>query len=133
MPGLPRASRHVLIGLLALTLPLFGACRIPTRAQVAASQQNAPPTAAAPAAAAPAQHVEAAHANTAMADEVHVVVREWSVEPATLNLPAGRPVTLVLDNRGQLEHDVTIPALNVQLVAAAGKSARKTIQSDRAG
>src|SRR4051794_36592595 len=146
MPGLPRTSRHVVVGLLALTLPLFGACRIPTRAEVASQEAARAATQAAPArgqaapaagqgapAAAPAAPVAATHTDSHTADEVHVIVREWTVEPATLNLPAGRPVTLVLDNRGQLEHDVTIPALNVQLVAAAGKSARKTIQSDRAG
>src|SRR5436305_10800694 len=43
--------------------------------------------------------------------EVHLSVKEWSFTPKSLQLPVGKPVTLVLDNAGQLDHDVTVPAL----------------------
>src|SRR5690348_2904495 len=45
--------------------------------------------------------------------QVHLTVKEWSFQPFTLQLPVGKPVTLVLDNKGQLDHDVTIPSLGV--------------------
>jgi FtsP/CotA-like multicopper oxidase with cupredoxin domain len=67
------------------------------------------------------------------ADEIRVIAREWTLEPARLALPAGRPVTLVLENRGQVEHDLTIPALNLKLVARPGQSARATVTAEQPG
>src|SRR5690242_17319156 len=68
-----------------------------------------------------AQPVSAPTAVQAAPAEVHLTVKEWSFQPATLQLPVGKPVTLVLDNKGQLDHDVTVPSLGVNLKAAAGK------------
>lgn len=65
--------------------------------------------------------------------EVHLNVSEWSFSPKQVQLPTGKPVTLVLDNAGKLEHDVTIPALGVALKAAAGKSASQTVTAAREG
>jgi FtsP/CotA-like multicopper oxidase with cupredoxin domain len=65
-------------------------------------------------------------------EEVHLKIKEWSFTPNTLQLPTGQPVTLVLDNSGQLDHDVTIPSLGVSLKAAAGKSASQTITASTA-
>jgi FtsP/CotA-like multicopper oxidase with cupredoxin domain len=48
-------------------------------------------------------------------------------------LPVGKPVAFVLDNRGQLDHDVTIPALGISLNAAAGKTASQTVTATREG
>lgn len=70
---------------------------------------------------------------TQAASEVHLTVKEWSFQPATLQLPAGKPVTLVLDNKGQIDHDVTVPSLGISLKAGAGKSATQTITADKAG
>jgi uncharacterized cupredoxin-like copper-binding protein len=67
------------------------------------------------------------------ASEVHLSVSEWSFSPKQLLLPTGKPVTLVLDNTGKLEHDVTIPALGVSLKAGAGKSATQTITPNKEG
>jgi FtsP/CotA-like multicopper oxidase with cupredoxin domain/plastocyanin len=64
---------------------------------------------------------------------VHMTVKEWSFTPASLQLQVGQPVTLVLDNKGQLDHDVTIPALGVNLIAAAGKTASQTITATKEG
>jgi manganese oxidase len=67
------------------------------------------------------------------AESIHLAVREWSFEPQSLQLPTGRPVTLVLDNKGQLDHDISIPALGVQLTARAGKSASQTVTASKEG
>ncbi|MEP6906227.1 MAG: cupredoxin domain-containing protein, partial [Gemmatimonadales bacterium] len=55
--------------------------------------------------------------------QVVMTVTEWSFTPSTLQLAVGQPVTLVLDNKGQLDHDLSVPALGVTLTARAGKSA----------
>src|SRR6266545_3591927 len=59
--------------------------------------------------------------------QVRLSVSEWSFNPKQLRLPTGKPVTLVPDNTGKLEHDVTIPSLGVSLKAPAGKSATQTV------
>jgi uncharacterized cupredoxin-like copper-binding protein len=93
---------------------------------------------------APVQSTSAAHDMTTMpmagvltapptTDSIHLAVKEWSFEPKSLQLPAGQPVTLVLDNKGQLAHDVSIPGLGVHLTAPAGKSASQTVNATRDG
>jgi manganese oxidase len=72
-------------------------------------------------------------APAASPEQIHLSVKEWSFQPAQLQLPTGRPVTLVLDNTGQLDHDVSIPSLGVQLKAAAGKSASQTVTATNQG
>jgi hypothetical protein len=62
-----------------------------------------------------------------------LLVDEWSFGPKQLQLAAGQPVTLTLDNTGKLEHDVSIPALGVKLNAAAGKTATQTFTPTREG
>jgi uncharacterized cupredoxin-like copper-binding protein len=70
---------------------------------------------------------------SAAAEQVHLTVKEWSFQPSALQLPVGKPVTIVLDNKGQLDHDVTIPSLGISLKAAAGKSASQTVTATKAG
>lgn len=65
--------------------------------------------------------------------EVKVIAREWSIEPGALTLEAGRATSLVLENRGALEHDLTIPALNVKLTVPAGQSGSTTVTADKTG
>jgi manganese oxidase len=65
--------------------------------------------------------------------QIHLNVKEWSFEPNQLQLPVGRPVTLVLDNTGQIDHDVSIPALGVQLKAKAGTTASQTLTPTNEG
>jgi manganese oxidase len=69
----------------------------------------------------------------APSEQIHLTVKEWSFQPNQLQLPVGRPVTLVLDNTGQLDHDVSIPSLGIQLKAAAGKSASQTVTATDEG
>jgi len=42
---------------------------------------------------------------------IRVEMREFAFQPATLRVPAGRPVRLVLVNRGQIAHQIEAPAL----------------------
>jgi manganese oxidase len=103
--GLPIFLAVVLVPILFLVLPRTSSAPTPAPAATVAPQQQ----------------------------QVHLTVNEWRFEPKQLQLPLGRPVTLVLDNDGHLEHDVTIPALGVQLKAAAGKSATQTVTASKAG
>lgn len=103
--GLPIALAALLIPALAILAPSMSAQRQPANT---ASAPSAPP-------------------------EIRLTVSEWTFSPKQLQLPAGKPVTLVLDNTGKLEHDVTIPAFGVALKAAAGKSATQTITPTKEG
>lgn len=66
-------------------------------------------------------------------EEVRIVVKEWGFEPAGLQIPVGRQVNLVLENRGALDHDLTVPGLNLKMVASPGKTARATVKAEKAG
>jgi uncharacterized cupredoxin-like copper-binding protein len=81
----------------------------------------------------PQQSTVVDHAAHTAAPEVHLTVKEWSFEPAQVQLPVDQPVTLVLDNKGQLDHDVSIPSLGVQLKANAGKSVSQTVSASKSG
>ncbi len=56
------------------------------------------------------------------APEVRVGATEFALTPAEIVLPAGRAVNLTFANTGALPHDLTIPALGVRIVAAAGQT-----------
>jgi plastocyanin len=56
------------------------------------------------------------------APEVRVTATEFTLSPAEIVLPAGGAVNLTLANRGALPHDLTIPALGVHIVVAAGQT-----------
>lgn len=56
------------------------------------------------------------------APEVRVSASEFALSPAEIVLPAGTAVNVTLDNRGALPHDLTVPALGVRIVAAAGQT-----------
>src|SRR4051812_43488139 len=114
---MPRRSvvyTRLLVGLIVLTLSLALGCK-----SASVKTSAAPAASAAAAATAP--------------QEVRVTVTEWAFTPDKLRLPGGQPVTLILDNKGQLDHDLTIPQLNVQLTAAAGRSARATVTAAKDG
>lgn len=72
-------------------------------------------------------------ATATAAGEVRIVAGEFCFAPANLTLPANRPVTLVLDNRGAAEHDFAVPALGIHLAAAPGRTDRATVTADEPG
>jgi uncharacterized cupredoxin-like copper-binding protein len=65
--------------------------------------------------------------------EIRVVATDFKFEPASLRLPVGRPVTVVLDNKGKLEHDVSVDAVGLHLHAAPGKTAKAVVTAAAAG
>ncbi len=67
------------------------------------------------------------------APEVRVTASEFALAPAEIVLPAGTAVNLTLVNTGALTHDLTIPALGVRVVAAAGQTQTVGLQSLAAG
>lgn len=56
------------------------------------------------------------------APAVRVTAADLRFEPAEIRLPSGTPVNLTLANSGRLPHDLTIPKLAIQVVAAAGET-----------
>lgn len=66
--------------------------------------------------------------------EIRVRTSEFKYDPKIFSVQAGRPVHLVLDNtHGSIEHDLSIPELNVHLKALAGKTDERRLIFDRAG
>src|SRR5262245_50462312 len=96
--GLPTALAALILPAVLLLSSSLGGRPAPAQARVTEAQ----------AASAPAQPTE-----------VHLTVNEWSFTPKQVQLPLGQPVSIVLDNTGKLEHDVSIPALGVLLKAGA--------------
>lgn len=54
------------------------------------------------------------------ADEIRVAAREFSFSPSEVSVASGRTVNVTLVNEGDLQHDITIPALGFHLAAAPG-------------
>jgi uncharacterized cupredoxin-like copper-binding protein len=75
----------------------------------------------------------ASAASMAGEDEVRIVADEFCFAPGDVALPRGRPVTLVLENRGKAAHDFAVPELGVRLVADPGGTARATVTVDQPG
>ena len=56
------------------------------------------------------------------APTVRVTAADLRFEPAEIRLPSGAAVNLTLANTGRLPHDLTVPKLGIQVVAAAGET-----------
>lgn len=54
------------------------------------------------------------------AEAITVKATEFAFSPSTVRVPAGRPVRVVLDNVGRIEHDFTVPALPASGVRTSG-------------
>lgn len=66
--------------------------------------------------------------------EVTIVSTEFKYSPANVIVPAGRVVTVILDNSGaETEHGLIVPAFNFRLEVKAGEIARKSIVFDKPG
>lgn len=66
---------------------------------------------------------------------VRVIATEFKFNPSALQVPSSRPVTLILDNQGTIQHDLTgqVGGVNVHLVANAGQTARGEFTFDKPG
>jgi len=59
---------------------------------------------------------------------VVVEAHEFGFGPAELTIPAVGPITLELLDTGLIPHNLTVDALGIQVVAAAGRSATATLE-----
>jgi uncharacterized cupredoxin-like copper-binding protein len=67
------------------------------------------------------------------APEVLLDAGDLWFEPARVEVEAGRTVNLVLDNTGQVFHDLSIPDLDIHLEAGAGEIASTALSVSEAG
>ena len=66
--------------------------------------------------------------------EVKIISTEFKYSPASVLVPAGHAVTIVLDNSGaETEHGIFVPALGFRLEAKAGEIVRKMAVFGKAG
>ena len=66
--------------------------------------------------------------------EIKIISTEFKYSPATVLIPAGHAMTIVLDNSGaETEHGIFVPALGFRLEAKAGEIVRKMAIFDKPG
>jgi nitrite reductase (NO-forming) len=65
--------------------------------------------------------------------DVMVTATEFKFNPASLQLPSGKKVSIMLQNNGAVEHDITVDALGMRLLANAGKTATGEFTLDKPG
>ncbi len=75
----------------------------------------------------------AAPAALAGAPAIEVTGLDFRFQPAQLRIKAGQPVNIALANRGAIIHNITIPALQFQLVAQPGRRAVASLTAARLG
>jgi len=80
-------------------------------------------------AAAPAPSTSASELTT----DVKLVATEFKYDPAVVRVPAGKEITITLENKGAIEHDLHIPAFNVHLHANPGRTEKATFRADKPG
>ena len=54
---------------------------------------------------------------------ITLVATEWAFEPAQLDIPTGKVVTLVLENRGRTVHDVELEGIHADALTVSGEAA----------
>lgn len=69
------------------------------------------------------------------AGEVKVVGEDYKFTPAEVRVKAGQPVTIVLENKGRVEHDWAIEALKVAMnpIPRPGQTGRASFTPSQAG
>lgn len=66
-------------------------------------------------------------------NEIRLVTSEWKFDPGTVQVASGRSITLVLDNKGALEHDIQVNGIDLHLHAQARQTAQQTVTFDKPG
>jgi len=69
----------------------------------------------------------------ALPTSVTVTASEFKFTPTSIQVPLGQKVSITLDNKGVVEHDVTIQAAGFTLLAKAGQVATGEFTFDKAG
>jgi plastocyanin len=67
------------------------------------------------------------------ADEITIEMTEMAFDPATIEVTAGESVNLVVTNRGEVFHDLTIDALDLQIGVDPGQTATAGLEVDEPG
>ncbi|MER3405508.1 MAG: hypothetical protein C4289_10425, partial [Chloroflexota bacterium] len=67
------------------------------------------------------------------AAEVTVTATEFKYEPSVINLPVGKPVAITIDNKGMIEHDISVPGIGLKVAVPAGKKVTKVVTATKAG
>lgn len=67
------------------------------------------------------------------APEVAVSATEYAYSPAEVTVGPGEPVNLVLENAGDLAHDLAIPELGVRIAAGPGDREQLAVTAEWAG
>jgi len=63
--------------------------------------------------------------------EITVEATDFTYDPVSITVPAGRPVTLTLKNTGKVEHDFVIDNINVANVEASDSGPAEHHQMDQ--
>jgi uncharacterized cupredoxin-like copper-binding protein len=75
-----------------------------------------------------------ATAGAAAADSPTVAGKEFSFQPAKIEVPAGETTTITFENTGRLSHNLTIPALDAASgTIQAGDRAEITVMPNEPG
>lgn len=67
------------------------------------------------------------------AEELTVLARDYSFEPADLTVTTGSPVNLTLVNEGRVPHDLAVRDLGIHVTAGPGERATTGFVVDQAG
>ena len=66
-------------------------------------------------------------APTGESTEVRVVAREFAFEPAAIQVQAGRPNTVILENQGAVEHEFEVHGVDFHLHAGPGQTVKGSL------
>ncbi|MCM8748065.1 cupredoxin domain-containing protein [Thermomicrobiaceae bacterium CFH 74404] len=66
-------------------------------------------------------------APTGESTEVRVVAREFAFEPAAIQVQAGRPITVILENQGAVEHEFEVHGVDFHLHAGPGQTVKGSL------
>jgi nitrite reductase (NO-forming) len=64
---------------------------------------------------------------------ISITASEFKFSPTSLQVPAGQKISITLDNKGAVEHDLTIQSAGFTLLAKPGQSATKEFTFDKPG
>jgi plastocyanin len=105
-----------------------GGYQLPTPSVTRPLALTAPGLAVAPPPPAAAQAVAAAPA-AQVASEVKVIATDLKFGPPTIEAKVGQPLTVVLENKGAIEHDIAFPTVKADKPAASLKAVAKAGQT----
>lgn len=67
------------------------------------------------------------------ARDIVITATEFGFSPSEITVSFGESVNFILVNRGSVPHDLSIPDLDIRIVASPGEQATSGVSLDRAG